>query len=120
MAQDKNGKELQVGDVVGGTFRITNVIADAQKLNLLVAHFEGHKETPDDWRLQLESQQVFFINGAERAADAKRGDDAEAAQLPAGEHEHKGKGKRGDEGNAEQLPAGDDEPHEARHKAKSK
>jgi hypothetical protein len=87
MAQDKNGNELHVGDVIACKFRVTNVIADAAKLNLLVEHFEGHEQSPDDWRLQLESSQVILMGGAAAAASGKRAADPKREQVTADEEE---------------------------------
>jgi hypothetical protein len=98
MAQDKNGLELQVGDVVACKFRVTNVISDASTRNLLVEHYQGHKETPDDWRLQLESSQVEHVESDDRSKHVKR--------EPAPK--------------AEVLPVEDEEKPEAGHKAKHK
>jgi|SoimicMinimDraft_17_1059745.scaffolds.fasta_scaffold34016_2 hypothetical protein len=83
MAQDKNGVELQVGDVIACKFRVTNVIADAAKLNLLAEHYQGHKEQPSDWRLQLESSQVEHVESDDRSKHVKRAEDPKADVLPA-------------------------------------
>jgi hypothetical protein len=62
MPQDRNGKELAVGDVVACKFRIANVISDSAQLNLLVQHYGGHEGIPDDWRMSLESGQVILLS----------------------------------------------------------
>jgi hypothetical protein len=58
MIQDSNGIEIKTGDVVSARFRVMDLIADSEGLNLLVVHAEGHAGVPDDWRLELESTQV--------------------------------------------------------------
>lgn len=112
MIEDKNGKQLQVGDVIACKFRIANVIADAPKLNLLVEHFEGHKETPDDWRLQLESSQVILIAPPEHQSHAKTAQpDAKVEHEPAELPEHKSHAKTADT-KPEQQPAEHKQPVE--------
>jgi hypothetical protein len=62
MPQDRNGKDLHVGNVVACKFRITNTVSDSEKMNLLVKHFDGNEGIPDDWRLQLASSSVVLIS----------------------------------------------------------
>jgi hypothetical protein len=73
MPQDANGTEIEVGDVVTCRFRVTNIIADAQTLNLLCAHFKGHDGLPDDFRITLESGQVDIYQDAVLPEGTKRG-----------------------------------------------
>jgi hypothetical protein len=71
MPQDANGTEIQVGDVVTCKFRVTNFVADSDKLNVLAEHFKGHKGLPDDYRIPLEAREVEVIESADRPEQSK-------------------------------------------------
>jgi hypothetical protein len=101
MPQDNNGNELAVGDVVVCRFRITNFVADSDKLNLLAEHFKGHRGLPDDWRIALESRQVSLYQGSpiaqpqEVAAIAEPEESAAAEPVEVeGSHSHHRKPRR--------------------------
>jgi hypothetical protein len=70
MVQDREGNELHAGDIVGVLFEVTNIVADSERLNLLVRHASPHHGLPDDWRLQLSSSQVELVKAAPAPAAA--------------------------------------------------
>jgi hypothetical protein len=87
MPQDANGTEIHVGDIVTCRFRVTNVVADSEKLNLLVEHFKGHRGLPDDYRLALESRQVDVVQ-SEFAPEPAQPEPKAEHKLAAGGKEH--------------------------------
>lgn len=70
MAQDCQGNELHEGDVVSVLFEVTNIVADSERLNLVVRHASPHHGLPDDLRLQLSSSHVERVSSAQVPAPA--------------------------------------------------
>jgi hypothetical protein len=87
MPQDANGNEIAVGDVVTCQFRVTNIIADAEKLNLLCEHFKGHEGLPDDYRISLDSARVDVYSSPEAKRSHERGSKP-GHEPAAGEKKH--------------------------------
>lgn len=83
MIQDKRGNELHEGDIVGVLFEVTNVVADSERLNLLVRHASPHHGLPDDWRLQLSSSQVELVEAAPRPEPVTQIESAAPAPVQA-------------------------------------
>jgi hypothetical protein len=71
MAQDANGNDVKPGDIVSCKFKVMDLIADSDTLNLLVAHDAGHNALPDDWRIELESSHVELVSGEEKPPHGK-------------------------------------------------
>lgn len=108
MIQDSNGIEIKRGDFVMAHFRVMDLIADSENLNLLVVHAEPQPGVPEEWRLELQSSKVVRLGEEETPAGMEAGSGkpaapkaaAAAARKPAEEPEedpaeepHRGKRK---------------------------
>jgi predicted extracellular nuclease len=67
---DRNGKQVNVGDVVNVRFEVTNYISDSDTRNLLLRHADQQTGQSDDFRLAVDSLTVESVKSAARADPA--------------------------------------------------
>jgi predicted extracellular nuclease len=64
---DRNGKQVNVGDVVNVRFEVTNYISDSDTRNLLLRHSDQQTGASDDFRLAVDSLTVEILKSAARS-----------------------------------------------------